>query len=422
MSGYSTLAVAILAKRWDTAKAIISIAKAQYQKPEEEERRVQSYNDSDDSDYDSDMSVDDYDEPVSKPQLVDLANRLSTVKTAVPVGRLFAYYTRIQPGEKEPRSGTPLTFALEDADVQAFEQVLAIGEMCDPPITMTPQLLGSVIKSDEPALLDAVIRKFGFGLPVQTELEELETNPQHTIAEGESHGKKKTSKTYLGLNVNRVKRVDLATKGDPDAPTQIADKQIPLVWQAAQLNASKILTWLASSAPLEAYQTYMKTSTDEVAIAMKRLPKFGQRFPSLIGSTPTDIGENAVLAHLSGDSPKVETLQLLFSLYPDLKPAFVHKRVQGLQITTLHYICEKNLATEIFDFFTRQGADALVTDHRGCNIMHIVAHRNHLKLLGHIFTKLNRDQLALLLSQPINGKQSTVGKVSICSCVCLILP
>lgn len=405
------MAVAILANRWDTAKVVISISKAQYQKEDEEQRPSQPYNDSDDSEeYDSDMSVDDYDEPISKPQLVDLAHRLSIVKTSVGPERLFTSYARILPDEKSARLGTPLTLALEDADVQVFEQILALGDMCDPPITIGPHYMANVIKSDVPALIDVVIRRFGFGLPPQ--LDEDENDNENESAGGEeTPKKKKSSKTYLGLNVHGQKRKDLASKGDPDAPRQTVEAHIPLIWQAAQLNAPKILTWLASVAPLEAYRAYMESSKDEVSFSMKRIPNFEQKFPSLIGSVITDVGEHAVLAQLAGGSPKLETLRLLFSLYPNLKAAFVHNKLQGLKITPIHYVCENGLAPEFFDFFISQSADPVVTDHRGCNIMHIVTARGHIKLLKHMLAKLPRDQLALLLSQPNIGQQNTVSKI-----------
>jgi hypothetical protein len=361
--GYSTLAVAILAKRWDTAKAIISIAKAQYQKSEEDPQSFQPFENFDGSDeeYDSDMSVDDYDEPVSQPQLVDLANRLSTVKTSVGPDRLFAAYSLMRGEEKILQNGTPLTFALEDADVQSVEQVLALGQMCDPPITIGPQHLSNVIKSDGPAMLDYIIRRFGFGISIGND--EQEHEPASDDHDGKVPNGKKTSKTYLGLNVQGRKRKDLATKGDPDAPTMVMRNDLPLIWLAAQLNASKILTWLVTSAPLDAYKAYMNSSNDEAALAMKHLPKFEQKFPELIGSTVNDVGENAMLAHLSGGTPKIATIKLLFSSLPDLKTAFVYGKVEGLKITTLQYVCAANLPTEIVDFFlAKAGADPVVTD------------------------------------------------------------
>jgi hypothetical protein len=352
-----------LAKRWDTAKAIISIAKAQYQKTEEDSQPFQPFENSDGSDeeYDSDMSVDDYDEPVSQPQLVDLANRLSTVKTSVGPHSLFAAYNLIRGEEKILQNGTPLTFALENADIPSFEQVLALGQMCDPPITIGPQHLSNVLKSDEPAMLDYIIRKFGFGISIGND--EQEHEPASDDHDGKVPNLKKTSKTYLGLNVRGRKRKDLATKGDPDAPKTSTKGELPLIWLAAQLNASKILTWLATPAPLDAYMAYMNSSNDEAALAMKRLPKFEQKFPDLIGSTVNDVGENVMLAHLSGGSPKIDTIKLLFSAFPDLKTAFVYGRVEGLKITTLQYVCAANLRTEIVDFFlAKAGVDPVVTD------------------------------------------------------------
>jgi len=360
ITGYSTLAIAILAKRWDTAKAIISIAKAQYHKNEEDPQRFPPFENSDDSEeYDSDMSADDYDEPVSKPQMIDLANRLSILKTSVGPEKLFGGYPDYRADEKVVRVGTPLSHALQNGDINSLKQISALGQMCDPPITLDSQSVSSAILSDEPAVLDFIIRRFGFGIDIQHDEEEHETgHDEHGRVSG-----KKTSKTYLGLNVGGRKRKDLVAKGDPNAPPVKLRTQIPLIWRAAGQNALKVLAWLVTSGPLDAYKAYMKGSSDETALAMKSIPNFEQKFPSLIGATVTDVGENVMLAHLSRGSAKLETIKFLFSLFPDLQTVFVRKAVEGLRLTSLHYVCAANLGTEIFDFFLgKTGADFVVTD------------------------------------------------------------
>ncbi|CAG8620719.1 11185_t:CDS:2, partial [Acaulospora colombiana] len=166
---------------------------------------------------------------------------------------------------------------------------------------------------------------------------------------------------------------------------------------AAQINATKCLTWLSGSGPLKAYTEYMTTSKDDRAISLKRMKDFEQRLPILLGATPTRLGEHVVFAHLHGGAAKKETLMHLFDIFVRDTTVFIHKKLEGIEVTPLLYICGQNLSKDIFDFFFERGADVLSsTSDRGC-----------LDLMKHVFARLSQDQLSILLSQTTRRKSNT---------------
>ncbi|KAG8803676.1 hypothetical protein FRC17_006140 [Serendipita sp. 399] len=392
----STLAVAIQARQWKTAKVILAIASAQYEKADKEEPTYQ-YDDSDeDSECDTTMGLDEEEEEISKPVLIDLSHRLSTVKVPVGPQRLFEA-NRVIRGSTETLE-TPIDRALQDGDVTVLEHVLELGKLCEPKQELLPSHLNSALLSDSPEILDLVIRRYGYGISFDEEEDDHDELGQE--------GRPKVSKVYLGLNVDGKKRKDLASKADPDAPRQGNTNYVPFIWRAARMNKGKVLSWLASPAPLEAYRHFMLNSTHENATSLKRIRDFDQGFPALIGSTVTDVGENVLVAYLQSGA-ELATVRQIFSLFPGLKTTFVHGKLKGLETTALHQICGANLSPEIFDFFIGMGADPLGTDFKRCNIVHQLVAKNNYDLLVHVCTKLSKDQLAILFSQQSKPQMNT---------------
>lgn len=373
------------------------------------------------------MSVEDLDEEAPKPILIDLASRISTVKTPISPSQLFS--SSLFYDERGNRTRTAILHSLAEADLPSLERALELGQMCEPKQTIFPTALDTILENDSPSMLEFVIRKYGYGLPSMEE--EVEHEHQSGEADESTTNTKKVSKIYLGLNVQGRKRKDLARAGDPNAPFAYSTNFLPLMWRAAQYDARKILTWLTTPGPLQAYKAYMAQSTDEAALSMKRITKFEEKLPSMLGATPNDLGENVLLAHLCSNEPKLETITLIFNLFPHMKKTFIHKRVKGLNITALQHVCGANLKPEIFDLFVARGSDVLATGFRGyvtgssikdkqltpsfsTNILHALVWRGHLNLLKHVFTKLSRDQLATLLSQETKGKGNTVSIINTC--------
>jgi hypothetical protein len=306
------------------------------------------------------MVEDDYAE-VTKPVLMDLANRISTVKS--PIGPEHFFSSVVISKANPLETGTLFSQILKQGDIDDLERLLELGALCEPQQTLGPHDLGNIIQYDNPELLEFIIGKFGFGI-VSDQPEDEGQFGEDDTAETSAAGRSKSSKTYLGLNVHGKKRKDLASKGDPDAPqsSQHVDTT-PLVWKAAQMNATKILMWLSGSGPLKAYTKYMTSSKDDHAISLKRMKNFETRLPALLGSTPTQLGEHVVSAYLTTGVVKKETLKLLFEIFSRDATVFIHKKMEGLETTPLLLICGQNLSTDIFDIFFERGADVLASNY-----------------------------------------------------------
>jgi hypothetical protein len=374
LEGYTPLHVAILSRHWETAKVIIAIAKAQYEAPADAMTADRCDNSSGkplaglsfrcsfylseeyDEEYDEDSDIPD--ESNRKAEIVDISHRFSTIRVPVPPSALFSAAPHLSKGALSHQ--TPLEAAIEADDAEATKEILALHELCNPPFPN----LNNILHSDSPALLDLSIRKFGTGLAVSEE--EEDDDPPGTEAI------KKMPKTYLGLDVHGVKRKDLAKRSDPDAPQQ-AD-HIPLLWSAANKGATKIIDWLATPAPLEAYKAFMSSASEEdgIAKALKKSNDLETQLPELLGFLPNGIGETAVFAALFPrleEERKLAVVKQLYKLSPHLKNTFTASRVKGSEVTPILFICTNNCGKKLFDFFLNQGANPMDVDHRGYVIL-----------------------------------------------------
>jgi hypothetical protein len=75
--------------------------------------------------------------------------------------------------------------------------------------------------------------------------------------------------SYLGLNVHAEKRMDLASKNDPNATTSGESNDLPLVWHAAKLGAKDTVNYLTSDRP------FLPTSSMRQPIPIRRLSGSG---------------------------------------------------------------------------------------------------------------------------------------------------
>ena len=380
MEGFTPLHVAILAGNWETAKVIIAIAMAQYEAPADTVGRDNSdgklianvpFHSSfyppeeydEECDEGSDMETDDNisDQLNRKAEIMDISHRFSTIRA--PVGPYALFRTAPYLSKDSVLYWTPLAAAIRAADVEATKQVLALYELCNPTSPVDPHSqLNNILQSDSPAMLDFFIRKFGFGLGVS---EEEEDAPQGIEAA------KKMPRTYLGLDVHGVKRKDLAKKNDPDAPQRIhKPHHIPLLWSAAIQGATKILDWLATPAPLEAYKAFISSASNEdvIAKALRKIDDLETQLPELLGFLPNELGETAVFAALVGgqkEERKIATMKQLYNLSPHLKNTFTASRVKGAELTPILFVCATNRGKDLFDFFLNHGANPMDVDHRG---------------------------------------------------------
>ena len=390
LEGLTPLHVAILSRSWETAKVIIAIAMAQYEAPAH--AITNDYGSGellacaplhfsfclpDSCSEVSVMEVDDdiADELNRKAEIIDISHRFSTVRVPLPPSNLFRAAPHLSKGSVS--YWTPVAAAVHGGDVEAAKRIFALHELCVPPLPVNPQEeLDNVLRSDSPAMLDLFIRKFGIGLGVSEE--EEDDDPQGTEAI------KKTPKTYLGLDVHGVKRKDLAKKNDPDAPRRgLKPHHIPLLWSAATTGATKIIDWLTTPAPLEAYKAFKSSASVENAIAktLNKINDMEAQLPELLGFLPNELGETAVFAALCGKQEKrYAIVKQLYKNFPHMKNTFTASRVKGVELTPILLVCvnkcdkdlsannrDKDLCTnkELFDFFLSHGANPMDVDHNG---------------------------------------------------------
>jgi hypothetical protein len=297
-----------------------------------------------------------------KAEIVDISHRFSTIRVPVQPDALFRATPHL--AKDKISYWTPLAGAVDAIDLEATEQILALHELCDPPFPVRPHSeLGNILQRDSPALLDLLIRKFGIGLGVSEEEEDGDPQGPQVV--------QKVPKTYLGLDVHGVKRKDLAKQNDPNAPRWIQQSNhLPLLWSAATKGANKVINWLATPAPLEAYKAFMSSASKEnvIAKALKKFDDLEAQFPELLGFYPNELGETAVFAALLGEQKEEQKLAIVKQLYklsPHLKNTFTASRVKGVEMAPIMLVCANNYGKDLFDFFLSHGANPMELDHRG---------------------------------------------------------
>jgi len=312
-------------------------------------------------DEDSDIEVDHdiADELNRKAEVMDISHRMSTVRVPVGPSALFRAAPHLSNGDVLHQ--TPLAAAVHAGDVGAAKQILSLHKLCESSFPLNPDMeLSNILRSDSPAMLDLFIRKFGIGLGLS---EEEEDDPQGAEVI------KKMPKTYLGLDVHGVKRKDLAKKNDRDAPRRVRQvHRIPLLWSATTVSATKIIDWLATPAPFEAYKAFMSSASEEdtIAKALKKIKDMETQLPELLGFLPNELGETAVFAALFGQLEKnLAIVKQLYKLSPHLKNTFTASRVKGVELTPIMTVCANNCHKDLFDFFLSHGANPMDVDHRG---------------------------------------------------------
>lgn len=293
-----------------------------------------------------------------QPEILDIMHRHSGVQIAIAPDWQFRNCGF--PVGKRTTRGEPLEAAMEADDIEALDRLIRLRTMCQGYQFSPETYVHQILESDSPALLEKMIREYGFGVPLRDEEEVTHEDG----AEGE--GTRSPSKLYLGLDVHGKKRKDLAKHGDPDAPSEWTPDHVPILWNAARKGSTKIVQWLASPASLDAYRTFMETSEDDRAKTLKRINGLESELPAILGRVPNAYGENAVWAALLGDGKKAPAMvSLLYQLFPDLNKTFTHTAVKNVELTPIGLVCVHNSPTELFDFFLSRGADVMALDSRG---------------------------------------------------------
>jgi hypothetical protein len=227
--------------------------------------------------------------------------------------------------------------ALRDADMDALKNIADLHASLtkSAPLPISATELAFVLSADSPDALDEVIRRSGVGAPQAFEEEKKEAEEKKDEAEAEAHAQdveqakkaKPGKRVYWGLNVHGVKRKDLASKNDPDAkPKSKRAHEMPLLWQAARWNATRVIEYLNTPRPLDAFAYYAAHHNDTRAKKLRTKCDLAASYPEWIGWKADALGESAIVAAVcpavllrgAPERTTVATLEKLFELQPGL--------------------------------------------------------------------------------------------------------
>ncbi|KAK0492741.1 ankyrin repeat protein [Armillaria luteobubalina] len=404
-TGYTPLFAALMGRHWDTVQLVYSIIGAQYQ-PKEKTKKFRTKGiviEDDDSDIDSDYSDDTVDQ--DEPTFFDVASRPSAIKSDTSQ-QLLLEETAEFPSSKDnitqsnaPRRLSLVAWAIATDDMEAFTQLIKLYRYVkDGPIDVYAKILTEIVKCDRPEMLDMCIRRSGHGISFVF-IHGDEQEDFHHIVNDES-------RIYLGLNVHGKKRKDLARGSYPDTDSS-EDDFTPLVWRAALAGATKVVQYLGSRRPLEAYKFYSISHHDEKAIKIRRTPDLENVLYEWLGWKTNALGESPLTAAVL--SNKFETIKAMFDLKPKrLAKSVIHNRIKFAGSNLLMIALETRCGTDVVDLLLARGVDPVGADQiRGWNIFHIMAHKNLGNVVEYLLKKLSRDIIEMLLCQTSNERGST---------------
>ncbi|KAF8169052.1 hypothetical protein K438DRAFT_1730433 [Mycena galopus ATCC 62051] len=391
-SGLTPLFAAVCGRHWDTARLILAIAAAQYKPSAKADRFTTSNIDlDDDSDNESDNS-EDSDGTVEQDAInfVDIASRPSTIECDTHPKQLFN-------AAHDNSDRHLLRKAITDDDFEAFINTLNLYKHSPKHVDLPGYVLETIALKDRVEMLDEYIRRTGSGIKIQV-----------SSAEGDEVVPvvNDKNKVYLGLNVHGKKRTDLAKRNDPDAAQKEDKVEIPLVWQAVSVGATKILDYLQTDRPLIAYKFYAASNSTETAMILRRTTDLARVLPEWLGWSITSMGESPLTVAIV--SKKLERVKQLFNKSPRLMASSLHERIKFLGVNALMIAVQLGCDSDLIDFLLAKSISPALTDqHRGWNIFHYMCDRNHHELLKHLLNKLPRDVVEALLAQQSKGRLNT---------------
>ncbi|KAF8826350.1 hypothetical protein HHX47_DHR5000307 [Lentinula edodes] len=361
------LVAAIEGRHWSTVRLVFGICVAQYKPVDEKEVafRLNNINlDEDDEDNlsDDDSAASDVTASAQKRNqpFIDIAQISPAVKVPFPPSRLLnSHYVTYEEGG----GSLVLIKAIKTKDFEAFVHIADLYKLTEPPLELGQgYILDAILAADEPEMLDEYIRRTGSGLDLQSHGDETEEKEIRAIND--------KNKIYLGLSVHGKKRKDLAQKNDPaNFHYQLQDQDVtPILWRAILSSSKevKIIEYLASTRPLEAYRFYAMTHGSELSIRLRRITDLEQILPDRLGWCTNNLGESPLVAAIL--SNKLNVIKLLFAKKPKLMSAALKER---------------------------------------WNIYHMLAASSVPVLFEHLLLKLPRDVNELLLQQHCKGNLDT---------------
>lgn len=270
------------------------------------------FTDESDSDSDDSEASDDTIEPAA--HFVDVASRPSAIRCDVPpadILQLDIDWPSDSNNSKRTTSGTLLTKAVVDGDIEAFKNIADLYGLSPEPIDIGTGILSTILQEDNPTFLDEYIRRSGYGIPVK--LGDDDSSPVDAVND--------KNRVYLGLTVHGKKRKDLARRHDPNS--QMTDQHShPLVWQAILVKATSILEYLLGDRCLAAYRFYFSNSATDRAEKLRHMSELDKQLPQLLGWGANSFSESPLTAGvLSND---IAVLKFLFQKVPALMKSSLH--------------------------------------------------------------------------------------------------
>ena len=245
---------------------------------------------------------------------IDIAQRPSAVTCNVnPIQhfRTSRLYTRI--ADSSYVQETPLTNAIGGGDLEKFVKLLNMINAFDIPLNEAEDLADAIMKKDNPEMLDALIRRTGVGIDLET--------IRHVA--NEAIPRNDSNRLYLGLNVHGKKRMDLARIHDPGA-LRHTQRRFPLLWRSLAAGSDNVVDYLGTEKPHAAYRTYSMCHNDEGAERLRTISKLEDLVPQWIGFKVNSLGESPLtVAVLSG---KTAAVKFLFARHKQLMKVALHEK------------------------------------------------------------------------------------------------
>ncbi|KAG8933989.1 hypothetical protein FRC01_005886 [Tulasnella sp. 417] len=420
--GYTPLYVALRARQWNTARLILEIAQEQLAKEDDDEKLKQAkqsenviafIDPDDDSDTDSCASGETEKRPLGYTNLV---KRFHTVSVKVKPNQLLSYGTKwATECTSGPKASTgladPITLAVLENDVEAFNQIADMMEALEEPMSIPLQILHTVLATDSPEMLDAFIRRTGYGLclprpKVQVSVEDAVQAQRHSSNDD-------GPKIYLGLDVDGRKRSGFAGHVDlSDHYSAIANNRLPIAWHAASKQATAILEYLSSQKAIDAYRYYAESKKTRLAKHLAEVLENTEDFPQMVGFYISQLGESPVLAVAWNPTEPdriFATLKKLMELQPRLTADGVRLQIQPNRKSALLLLCTTMASIEAFDWMVANGADPMVRDERGWNILHLLFNSGNPNwaMIEHALAKLPTDTTKTLMTQQSHTQRNT---------------
>ncbi|PBL01634.1 ankyrin [Armillaria gallica] len=364
----------------DTVQLVYSIVGAQYQ-PKEKTKRFRTRRitlEDDDSDVDSDYSDDTVDQ--DEPTFIDVSE--------ISQQRLLEETAEFPPNKDDGTQTNVhrnlVAWAVATDDMEAVTHLTKLYRYAkDGPIDVYGRILTEIVECDCPEMLDMCIRRSGHGIFFVS------------VHSDEQEG------------FQNIKRKDLARESYPDADSS-EDDFTPLLWRAALAGATKVMQYLGSRRPLEAYKFYSSSHNDEKAIKIRCTPDLEKALYEWLGWKTNTLGESPLTAAVL--SNKFETIKAVFDLkskrLANKEAENCRTKFAGLNL--LMIALETRCGTDVVDLLLARGVDPVGTDQvRGWNIFHIMAHKNLGNVVEHLLKKLSRDIIEMLLCQTSNEREGT---------------